>query len=182
MEDKELDAMAAITRALGQFGEGESDIVQRILRWACERYRLESTSASRPVSKLHEADEALPEYSSSASSSEHGFEDLPDLYHRMDPRTDPDRALTVAYWCQVVEGGGTFTGREVNSKLNDLGHRLANITDALNSLMRRKPQLVIQAARMGPSKQSHKRYKLTAAGVREAQSRLTHLDISEDAN
>ena len=46
-----------------------------------------------------------------------------------------------------------------------MGHRVTNITVAINSLMNRKPQLMIQTRKEGTSQQAHKKYKVSAEGL-----------------
>jgi hypothetical protein len=49
---------------------------------------------------------------------------------------------------------------------------MPNITSALDDLIEVRPQLVIQLAKAGTSKQARKRYKVTVAGAKKVQELL----------
>jgi hypothetical protein len=85
-----------------------------------------------------------------------------------------EKALVVGYWFQVVQGQPDFGGQEVNSTLKNIGHGIANITDAFTTASSRKPSLVMQTQKTGTSRQARKQYKLTVAGVRWVESRLAN--------
>ncbi len=90
------------------------------------------------------------------------------------PRTDPERALVAAYWASRDKRD--FRAQEINGLLKDLGFGLSNVTDALNSLMTRKPNEVMQTRKSGAARQSRKDYRLTQAGksrLREMLARVT---------
>ena len=95
------------------------------------------------------------------------FEYFAELFDATDPKTGSEKALVAAYWLQEIEGTESFTAQSVNGLLKDLGHKLANVTDALSSLINQKPQLVLQLKKSGTSKQARKLYKLSAAGLKQ---------------
>jgi hypothetical protein len=101
------------------------------------------------------------------------FEGLAELFAAANPKTEPDKALVTGYWFQVVRNEADLTGQSLNEELKHLGHGVLNITKALTSLMKRKPQLVIQIRKSGTSKQARKKYKLTDSGRREVERMLT---------
>jgi hypothetical protein len=79
-----------------------------------------------------------------------------------------------AFWIQErTNQGADFTAFEANKALRDLGYGVANITSALDDLIEVRPQLVIQLAKAGTSKQARKRYKVTGAGVKKVQELLS---------
>jgi hypothetical protein len=78
-----------------------------------------------------------------------------------------------AYWVQVHEGQGQWQSRRLNSELKHLGHAIPNITEALNSNMRKKPQRVIQLKKSGSAKQANKTYKATNEGIVYVQGMLS---------
>lgn len=92
--------------------------------------------------------------------------DLGDLFDRADPQNQADRVLVVAYWKQVVEGAESFEAFPVSKELKHLGHGIANITGALDTLINQSPKLVLQIAKSGKSRQARKRYKVTREGIR----------------
>lgn len=66
---------------------------------------------------------------------------------------------------QVVKDQEQWQSRALNSELKNLGHPIANITDALSSNMRRKPQRIMQLRKSGNSRQANKTYKVTHEGL-----------------
>ena len=83
----------------------------------------------------------------------------------MRPRTEIDKAMVAAYWVQVCQGAGSFQSQSLNDALKDLGHRIGNITEALNQLKDDRPTLVLQLKKSGNTRQARKTYKLTQAGM-----------------
>ena len=88
-----------------------------------------------------------------------------ELYAKTDPTSNPDKALVAGYWLQVCQGNQNFSGFSINGELNNLGHKLSNVTHSLSSLINMKPQLVLQLRKTGKSKQARKTYKLSKAGI-----------------
>lgn len=165
--DPELEAMATISSALENLEQAE---VGRVLRWALDRFEIQS-EVTTP--HLEANDVGITPESEGKSSS--GFEHLADLMDAAQARTGVEKALIAGYWFQIVLGQPDFTGYQVNSELKNLGHGLANVTAALDKHIRRKPALVLQLAK-GKSKMSHKKYKLTLAGVRRVEELIGGTD------
>ncbi|MCH8327201.1 MAG: hypothetical protein IID15_01585 [Candidatus Marinimicrobia bacterium] len=160
-KDKELDAMSSIATALDQFDESETETVRRIVRWASERYKVIDTG-------IHDAFSGSIE-DKGGSSGEVGFEEVGDMFHAANPKTESKKALVVGYWIIKGENKSDFSGQDVNKHLKDLGHGIGNITDAFNALMSQKPALAMQTSKSGKSKQARKKYKLTQPGLAEVQ-------------
>jgi hypothetical protein len=159
-EDKEISAMSAIAKALDGFSEEDADVRERILQWACARYRVKVTIASQKQTERNSND-AKPD-----SPSDAGFTTFADLYHAANPKSDPDRALVAGYWLGQGAARSEFTGMDTNRQLKNLGHPVGNIAVALRSLIDKRPALVMQTAKSGSSRQARKKYKLTDAGVK----------------
>jgi len=92
-----------------------------------------------------------------------------DLFAAAAAQTDADRALVVGYWLQIITSQPDFDSFTVNRDLKNLGHGVANITSAFDTLIERKPQHVIQTRKSGSAKQARKRYKLTEEGKKAVQ-------------
>ena len=95
-----------------------------------------------------------------------------ELFDQANPSTVATKALVAGYWLQVCEGVETFTGHMVNKELNNLGHRIPNITSALDSLKALKPSLALQLRKGGNSKQARKTYKLSTAGEQQVKKMI----------
>ena len=174
MEDKEIKAMSDIAAALSGFGDAEAPTVKRILDWALSRYNLVPTErvdrlTPRGVQPGGSRTEALK------------CESAAELFDAVAPNMEYEKAITIGYWFQVLQGQPEFGSQEVNTALKNMGHGIANITDAFGSAMGRKPSLVLQTQKSGTAKQARKQFKLTLAGIRWVEARLANLDGARDA-
>jgi hypothetical protein len=115
-----------------------------------------------------EADAPAAETSPTGSN----FTEFAELYAATDPTSQSDKALVGGYWLQVCQGAENFTGQSVNNELNHLGHKIANITNAMTTLNDAKPQLVLQLRKSGKSQQARKTYKLSAEGIKRVREMI----------
>jgi hypothetical protein len=182
MPDAEIEAMGKVADAIGDL---EEDARARVLRWAAERYGVETTQPRRRRSKVEDVDEETDfddeddedggdgsGSTGSGTTSRHEFAHFAELYDAVDPSTDAERVLVAAYWTQVHLGKPTFGSQELNKLLKDLGHGVTSINKALISNMRKKPALILQVARGGSSQQARKKAKVTEAGLKWVRAKL----------
>jgi hypothetical protein len=157
----ELDAMKSIADALAKL---DAPAVRRVLHWANDAFG--SRASVSFVSEKRGLDSL-----SSAGGSDHKvkYPTLADFFAAVSPNQDADKALVVGYWFQNIEGASDLDGFTLNKELKHLGHGISNITSALDTLMGRKPALVIQTKKSGASKQARKKYKLTLEGQRSVE-------------
>ncbi len=172
MGDPEIEAMSAVATALTDL---EEDAQGRVLRWAAERYGVSIDTPSRRVG-VGAADQT-EDWSKEVTEAEiaeeaPAYEHFAELFAKAQPKTDADKALVAAYWLQAIQGAGTWQSAALQKELKNLGHVVGNITDALNSNMRKKPQRIIQLQKAGNSKQARKTYKVTHEGLIYVQGML----------
>lgn len=163
--DPEIQAMAKITEILGGL---EPTVQKRVLHWAANRYSVQIPSpsaTSKEIDKSKDNDLA-------GNGADAEFKELPDLYTAAKPSTDAEKALIVGYWFQAIQGQNDLDAQQINTQLKHLGYGVTNITSALNDLINRKPQLVIQTHKSGKSKQARKKYKLTQEGIKLVKTML----------
>jgi hypothetical protein len=168
MPDPEIEAMSQVVAALDS-DSLDDDARMRVLRWAGERYGLSMSQSSAvrtsaPVSDAV-ADERPARVPDVRSVSEPVFEEFVDFFDAVDPKSDVDKALTAAYWLQVISKQPSWQSLRVNNLLKEMGHGVANVTSALRSAQQRKPALVRQVGKSGRAAQAWKTYKLTTSGV-----------------
>jgi hypothetical protein len=156
-DDKEIVAIGDIARALDKFKE-DPEALERILNWASSRYsvRLGFSGQGRQLGSASSGDQEKANVLA---------EDMAELFGSIKPKTDAERALLAGFWAMEREGGPDFTGQHINSNLKNLGYGVSNITDALSTLIGKKPALVMQTSKSGKSRQARKKYKLTRAGI-----------------
>lgn len=169
--DPEIDAMSAVASALADL---EDEQRARVLRWAGERYGVGLGSGRTRV-----ASGGVPEADGEGVSDEEIADEAPvyehfaELFAAAQPKTNDDKALVAAYWVQVIKGNTQWPSRLLNVELKNLGHPIPNITDAMTSNMRKKPQRIIQLRKSGSSRQATKTYKVTHEGLVYVQGMLS---------
>lgn len=159
-EIPELKAMAEIASI---FATLEEDEVQRVLRWANEKYRVRAAGSAT-------ATEAAV---STVVADKREFADLPTLFDAAKPTNGLERILVGAYFYQVVKGEADFDSQSLNTQLKHLGYPSANITRDMQSLVNRSPKLVIQTRKEGTTQQARKKFRLTTEGVRQVEALLS---------
>lgn len=163
--DPELAAMKAVIDALSSLQDDEA---ARVVRWAVEKRGLQVAASPRP-----RQDETKADTSSTKQESSSAFGSIADLFDAANPETDVEKALVAGYWHQIHQGQEDFESFPLNSDLKHLGHGVANITRALDGLMRQTPRLAIQVRKAGSARQARKRYKLTVEGIRRVESMIS---------
>jgi hypothetical protein len=171
MGDPEIDAMSAVASALAGLDE---DTQGRVLRWAAERYGVTMLSSGRRGAGAATGDEQTREDVTDEEIAEEApaYEHFAELFAKAQPKTDPDKALVAAYWLQAIQAQDKWQAAELQKELRNLGHAIGNITDALSSNMRKKPQRIIQLQKAGTAKQARKTYKVTHEGLVYVQGML----------
>ena len=159
----ELNVMRDIESALADL---DPQVQQRVIRWAADRFdvRFEqpisvSSALQPPVGIRRETGE---------------FDTVAEFFDGASPQNHADRALVVGYWIQVVNAKGEFNSAEVNAELKNLGYPIPNITNALSSLQRKHPALVVQMGKSGKTRQARKSFKVTEAGKKAVEQWLDH--------
>lgn len=177
MGDPEIDAMSAVATALAVL---EEDAQGRVLRWAAERYGVTVPAGGRRRTGGdagvedggYEGSEDLTQQEMTEDDPE--FKDFADLFAAADPKSNEDKALVASYWRQIHEGDESWQSSALQRDLRNLGHTIPNITTALTSNMRKRPQRVIQLKKSGSAKQARKTYKVTREGIVYVQGMLGH--------
>ena len=176
MGDPEIEAMSSVATALADL---EDEARHRVLRWAADRYGVvmspSTHRADNSVSNGDDLDGAADVTEAEIAEEAPAYQHFAELFAAASPKSNDDKALVAAYWVQVHEGQDSWGSRRLNSELKNLGHSIANITDALTSNIRKKPQRVIQLKKSGNSRQATKTYKVTHEGLVYVQGMLLSL-------
>ncbi len=91
------------------------------------------------------------------------------------PNDDAARVLVAATY-EARNGSESFTAQQVNGQLKHLGHRVDNITRAIDQLMAQRPAPVVQLKKQGTTRQARKVYKVTETGLRQVE-RMSHGEV-----
>ncbi|MBN9096487.1 hypothetical protein [Pandoraea pnomenusa] len=100
------------------------------------------------------------------------FSTFAELYAAASPKSNGERALVVGYWLQVCQEAENFTAASANKELTHLGHKVANITDAIDSMKNQKPMLILQLKKSGNSRQARKLYKVSHEGIKRVEGMI----------
>jgi hypothetical protein len=162
--DVELSAIQAVYAALEPL---EEDAQKRVLNYIASRLKASFQNAATPqldgtVLPGGNEEAAIRDEQKIASK----FGTFAELYNAAAPKTNADKALVAGYWLQVCRAGETFDGGSANKELKNLGHGLANITNAIDSLKGQKPAFALQLKKSGKSQQARKVYKITVEGIK----------------
>jgi hypothetical protein len=152
--DHELLAMSKIASILSDFS---TDSQRRVVQWIVSKF---AANTEVPPTPFQIAGGSQP-------NEIKEFPDVASLFVAVNPTTGAEKALVIAYWLQLQKGQEEWEGFSINTELKHLGHGLKNVTDALNSLIEQRPQLVVQVRKSGKSQQARKRYRLTIEGVKK---------------
>lgn len=100
------------------------------------------------------------------------FGSFAELYAAAEPKANSERALVVGYWLQVCQAAESFTAAQANKELTHLGHKIANITDAIDQMKNQKPMLMLQLKKSGSSQQARKLYKVSHEGIKRVEAMI----------
>jgi len=164
--DPEIDAMSKVYAALQDL---EDDQRQRVLDWISSKLGLTVKKAS----KQQKVDDSVTDDTNTESDLE-CYDTVADLFSLATVKTEPQKVLLVAAFLQKKLEKTELTSKEINDELKNLGHKVSNITSAVNGLLNRKPQLMIQTRKEGVHKQAQKKFKVTVAGFKEAKKLISH--------
>ncbi|GHD49874.1 hypothetical protein GCM10017083_22750 [Thalassobaculum fulvum] len=164
----ELNAIKIIHDALAPL---DVEARTRVLTYVTSLLGLDIMASSSRMSG-RPADRVSPETtesSSEATTKDPTFSTFAELYAAADPQSNGEKALVAGYWLQVCQGTESFTGASANKELTNLGHKVANITDAIDSVKNQKPMLILQIRKSGNSRQARKLYKVSHEGIKRVE-------------
>ena len=143
----------------------QEDIVKKsILSWVVTKYGLRNDS--QISSRLAAPNQSAIPYNQSQPQEVVGStRDLAEEFAQYGPRTDKDKALFVASFLQTAKGQDTFSARNINDELKNLGYPIGNITRALSNLEKERPMLIVQVRK---ENKKLARYKVTSEGLKVA--------------
>lgn len=159
--DQEFDATRAVYNALEPLEDDARERVVKHVAGILEINAMRKAPDVKPPAEAKAADETAVKPAAGTSS----YKTFAELFDAADPQTGSDKALVAGYWLQICQAADNFDGQAANKELNHLGHKLANITNAMSGLNSQRPSLAIQLAKSGSSQQARKTYKITVAGV-----------------
>ena len=170
--DNEFKAMQVVHSALEPL---DHEARNRILRYITSLLEIDAQVIGKQgeVSQIESATDGSGNSAENFGGQNSEITSFADLYAEASPGTNGEKALVAGYWLQVCEGADGFTGGGANRELTNLGHKLLNVTDAINSMKNRKPMLLLQVKKSGSSKQARKTYKVSDEGVKRVREMIS---------
>lgn len=166
---KEFEAIKAVHDALAPLDEEGRT---RVLQYIASLLGINAKVAAAKASAADEDPTVKDNESGAEEEAEKGaptFSTFAELYDAAGPKTNSEKALVVGYWLQICLEAEHFTAAAANKELTHLGHKVANITAAIDDLKRQKPALALQLKKSGSSQQARKTYKVSHAGVKRVE-------------
>ena len=153
--DPELRAMITVYEALKDL---DDEARVRVIEWVSGKFQLEHAQGFYPEN------DRSPEGTGYGETGLMDFGSVADAFAVANPKNTADKALVVAAYLQASKGGVDVSGREINKELTQMGHGVHNITRAVEPLIKKKPQFLIQTRKEGKTKQAQKKYRVTNEG------------------
>lgn len=142
----------------------------RVLTYIASLFGIdERLPTGRATSARKDADEQPEEEDGDEVTKPAEFGSFAELYAKANPKSNGEKALVAGYWLQECGQAESFTGAGANKELTHLGHKVANITDAINSMKNQKPMLILQIKKSGVSRQARKLYKVSHEGMKRVE-------------
>src|SRR5947209_19282117 len=107
--DPEITAITKISEALSGL---EPAIIERVLRWAIDKFGV--TSIHRQDNSAHKA---MNDEGSVKRLEQESFSDFASFYDAANPRTEAEKALVAGYWLQVLQGNPDWDSQTANTDL-----------------------------------------------------------------
>jgi hypothetical protein len=175
--DPELQAMGLVFESLRNL---DSDQQRRVLRWVTDR--LESPEPTGTVaSTATPIVEGPPQMTVEKVETKSMTPDKKDISHYdtvlelfadATAKKSTSKVLLMAAYLQERHSFKEITSYEINFRLKRIGHKVTNISSLINSLLNRRPHLVIQVGADTHKKQARRKFRVTDDGLKEARSFL----------
>ena len=173
---KEFSAIRVVHDALEPL---EEEARARVLTYITSLLRIEvklasgrnSTPGSNSDASVDEEDAIVA--AEEAAKGAPTYSTFAELYAAASPTSNGEKALIVGYWLQVCQNAENFTAAMANKELTHLGHKVANITDAIDQMKNQKPMLILQLKKSGSSRQARKLYKVSHEGVKRVEGMIS---------
>ena len=153
--DPELRAMITVYEALKDL---DDEAKARVIEWVTGKLELVYAKTLRAGIEMG------PQGMERDEKGLLDFASVAEAFAVADPKNTADKTLVVAAYLQASKGGVDVSGREINKELTQIGHGVRNITRAVEPLIKKKPQYLIQTRKEGVTRQAQKKYRVTNEG------------------
>jgi hypothetical protein len=189
--DPEISAMNETLDALKTLNNGQR---KRVIDWITARYRLnevstfqtpeeesqtEAAEIEQPVEKVVKRRRgrkpgAKKERAASIDKTDiTNYETVLDLFSEANVKKVSSKILLMSAYLQEKLKFTEISSFDINSRLKRIKHGVSNISTAINGLMKKQPQLLVEVEKPGEEgKSSRKKFRVTEAGLKLANTFL----------
>jgi hypothetical protein len=108
------------------------------------------------------------------------YKSIETLFLSSNTKTVGSKVLLAAAYLQEKLNFEEISSFDVNSRLKKMGYGVSNISNTLNTLIKKDPPLMIQTKKEGDSKQAKRKFRVTEEGLQEARTYLRGKGKEED--
>ena len=156
----EFKAIQTVHEALAPL---DDEARTRVLTYIASLLHIDGSAVGSQAASAGE-EEAHGEAADEATKQAPVYGSFAELYAAANPKSNGEKALVAGYWLEVSQGAENFAAAAAQKELTHLGHKIANITDAIDSMKSQKPMLMLQVKKSGSSRQARKLYKVSHEG------------------
>ncbi|MDQ1353823.1 MAG: hypothetical protein QG657_4130 [Acidobacteriota bacterium] len=189
--DPEISAMNETLDALKNLNNGQR---KRVIDWITARYRLNEVSAfetpeeeaQTEITEIEEPDEKAvrrrrgrkpgPRKARTAGIDKTditNYETVLDLFSEANVKKVSSKILLMSAYLQEKLKFAEISSFDINSRLKRIKHGVSNISTAINGLMKKSPQLLVEVEKPGEEgKSSRKKFRVTEEGIKLAKTFL----------
>lgn len=186
--DPELAVMARSYDIIKDLGIEER---KRVIQWLTSKLGIEANTLAQPMvpfpinyptgsassNQMDNGSTASTGTNTGITLSENTATDLSafsvqGLFDRIKMKTDVARVLLVAAYLQDKDPSTELGSRPINKELKKIGHGIKNITQAINSLLKKDPELLVMTRKTTNSQQGKKKYQVTDLGMQKTREAL----------
>ncbi|UCH92754.1 MAG: hypothetical protein JSV88_20995 [Candidatus Aminicenantes bacterium] len=191
-QDKEINALSDVYESLKGLNHAQ---IKRIIDWVTSKFGLDDRSGvtdiqpgsvepivsevvepvkkrrgRRPKGFRPDVEEPQPQVVPPVRKGLMKYETLEELFSGSTVKTVVAKILLAAAFLQENKNKKELSSYDISSSLKASGQPLKNASIGINSLMSRKPPLLIQTGTFGDSKQSRRKFRVTEEGLRIARN------------
>jgi hypothetical protein len=100
------------------------------------------------------------------------YKSIETLFLSSNIKTVASKILLAAAYLQEKMGYDEISSFDINSRLKKMGYGVSNISNSLNTLLKKEPPLMIQTRKDGDSKQAKRKFQVTEEGLKVARTYL----------
>ncbi len=187
-QDIELNVMTKAYKLIKKLGDEEQG---RVIQWLAGKFGVPQTGLSGRIDNVSLGGSTINAALSGSGSAKLGRRSsveavgnveaivteltnysIQGLFERVKTKTDVARVLLVAAYLQERTKGEELGSRAINKELKSVGRGIKNITQTINSLLKKEPSLLVITQKTTTSQQGKKKCRVTPIGLEKVKESL----------